>query len=114
MTATASTATVAFENSLSVFELLQEHPDVAETAEWTVQDVPLEALHGPYSVAGYVADEREYLERLEVAYEAGGIPLPAFVCRRGRYHHADGAHRTVLAMLRGDSTIRAYVHVAEP
>lgn len=109
-TFTFTTEQVAWEQSIPVGQLLDSSGYRPEAIDrWTLEDVALDDLHGRYEPDGYLEDEPEYMVRLAYAIAAGEVPPPAFVLDERGYVHADGAHRTIVAMLRGESTIRAYV-----
>lgn len=101
---------VADEQGIPVAQLLDSsgyRPE--EIDHWSIEDVPLDEAHGKYDPQPYVEEEGEYMIALARAVGASDAPLPAFVHDDRGYVHADGAHRTVIAMLCGDETILAYV-----
>lgn len=114
-----TTEQVAWEQSTSTDELLDTHYGslgmVAlvrpSDLRWSVEEVPVERLSGGYEPHWYYDDPEEgpYMLALEAAIDRGEVPLPAFIECGGDFDHADGAHRTVVAIRRGQPTIRGYV-----
>lgn len=102
---------VAWEQSIPVGQLLDSHLAGREATpmEWRIEDVPLDQLAGRYVPEGYYEDEAEYMAELEAAIDAGKVPPPALIKCEGKYHHADCAHRVVVAITRQQPIIQAYV-----
>ncbi len=108
---TFSTEHVAAAQSITVGELLDSHLGASTKTNlvWRIEDVALDQLVGTYDPRPYYQAEREYMVGLEQAIDRGDVPPPALIrCRTG-YDHADGAHRTIIAIVRRQRTIQAYV-----
>lgn len=105
-----TTEQVAWEQSIPVGQLLDTHFAGRDPGDlvWTIVSIPLSDVSGNYEPRWYYEDEGDYMAALEAAIDAGEVPHPAFIRCGDSYDHADGAHRLVVAMRRGATTITAY------